>query len=166
MISEITLPTFKELSQTSRVWVFQSSKELTNEWVALISKELNNFLQDWAAHGKDLFASFEVRFNRFIIIAVDENIAGATGCSIDKMMKEIQSIDLKFNLNLLDRMKVAYRDGEQIIEVSVNEFSTLLKEGRATAETMVFNNTIQSLEELNTNWETQVKNCWVSNLLP
>jgi len=165
MMTEAAIPTFSQLSDTSRVWIFQSSKVLSDQWVQLISIELTSFLQDWAAHGKDLFASFEIRFNRFIVIAVDENMAGATGCSIDKMMKEIQSIDLKFNLNLLERMKVAYRDGEEISEVSVNEFAAMLKSGEATENTMVFNNTVQSISELITNWETPVSQCWVANLL-
>ncbi len=165
MMTETAIPTFSQLSDTSCVWIFQSSKVLSDQWVQLISIELTSFLQDWAAHGKDLFASFEIRFNRFIVIAVDENMAGATGCSIDKMMKEIQSIDLKFNLNLLERMKVAYRDGEEISEVSVNEFAAMLKSGEATENTMVFNNTVQSISELKSNWETLVSQCWVANLL-
>ena len=165
MMTETSIPTFSQLSDTSRVWIFQSSKELSEQWSQLISTELTSFLQDWAAHGKDLFASFEIRFNRFIVIAVDENMAGATGCSIDKMMKEIQSIDLKFNLNLLERMKVAYRDGKEISEVSVNDFPALLKSGKATENTMVFNNTVQTISELKTNWETPVSQCWVVNLL-
>ena len=165
MMTETSIPTFSQLSDTSRVWIFQSSKELSEQWSQLISTELTSFLQDWAAHGKDLFASFEIRFNRFIVIAVDENMAGATGCSIDKMMKEIQSIDLKFNLNLLERMKVAYRDGKEISEVSVNDFSALLKSGKATENTMVFNNTVQTISELKTNWETPVSQCLVVNLL-
>jgi hypothetical protein len=165
MMTETAIPTFSQLSDTSRVWIFQSSKVLSDQWAQLISTELTSFLQDWAAHGKDLFASVEIRFNRFIIIAVDENMAGATGCSIDKMMKEIQSIDLKFNLNLLERMKVAYRDSEEISEVSVNEFAAMLKSGKATENTMVFNNTVQSISELKTNWEMPVSQCWVANLL-
>lgn len=165
MMTETALPTFSQLSDTSRIWVYQSSKELSEQWVQLISNELTSFLQDWAAHGKDLFASFEIRYNRFIIIAVDENMAGATGCSIDKMMKEIQSIDLKFNLNLLERMKVAYRADETIKEVSVSDFTAMLKSGEVDESTMVFNNTVLSLAQLNTEWETTVANCWVANLL-
>lgn len=165
MMTDSALPSFSQLSDTSRVWVFQSSKELSEQWVQLISMELERFMLDWAAHGKDLFASFEIRYNRFIVIAVDEDRAGATGCSIDKMMKEIQSIDLKFNLNLLERMKVAYRSDETINEVSVKDFTSMLKAGEVNESMMVFNNTVLSLAQLKTEWETTVANCWVSNLL-
>lgn len=164
-MTDTVLPSFSSLSDTSRVWVFQSSKELSEQWVTLISNQLESFLRDWAAHGKDLFATFEIRYNRFIIIAVDENIEGASGCSIDKMMQEIQMIDLKFNLNLLQRMKVAYRDGENVKEVTVNDFSAMMKSGEVNENTVVFNNVVQSLAELKSNWETSVKNCWVANLI-
>jgi hypothetical protein len=165
MMTETALPAFSKLSDTSRVWIYQSSKELNEQWMQLISAELERFLLDWAAHGKDLFASFEIRHNRFLVIAVDENMAGATGCSIDKMMQEVQSIDLKFNLNLLERMKVAYRSGESIEEASVKEFTAMLKTGELNESTVVFNNTILSLGQLKSEWETSVAKCWVANLL-
>ena len=104
-------------------------------------------------------------FPKFIIIAVDEQIAGATGCSIDGMMKEIQSIDLKFNLKLLDRMKVAYRLNGDILEANTIEFSTKVNNGELNKETIVFDNTVLSLGELNTKWETTVAKSWVVNLL-
>lgn len=164
-MTETILPSFSALANTSRIWVFQSSKELSEQWVLLISKQLESFLKVWAAHGKDLYATFEIRYNRFIIIAVDESMEGASGCSIDKMMQEIQMIDLKFNLNLLQRMKVAFRDCEEIKEVTVNEFSAMMKTGVVNENTIVFNNVVQTVAELKTNWETAVKNCWIANLI-
>ena len=62
-MTETALPAFSKLSDTSRVWIYQSSKELNEQWMQLISAELERFLLDWAAHGKDWFASFElIRF--------------------------------------------------------------------------------------------------------
>jgi len=38
----------------------------------------------WTAHNNQLKAKGEIRYNRFLILIVDESQAGASGCSIDK----------------------------------------------------------------------------------
>lgn len=150
----------------ARVWAFQSSKPLTGEMRAEIDGQLTEFLSSWAAHGLSLMTAYEIRFDRFIIIAVDEEVAQATGCSIDGMMRTVQGIDSQYELDLLNRMKVAYRKGEDIVECDVNEFASMLANGEATSSTPVFNNVVQSVAELNEAWETTVDKSWHANLLP
>ena len=107
-----TVTDLSSLSDGARVWIFQSSKPLVGDMRTQISSSMIAFLKDWAAHGKNLFAAFEIRYDRFIVIGVDEAMAQATGCSIDKLIKTIQAIDSSYELDLLERMKVAYREGE------------------------------------------------------
>ncbi|MEQ9188415.1 MAG: ABC transporter ATPase [Cryomorphaceae bacterium] len=154
------------LSKDARVWVFQSSELLVGDVREDIKRTLTSFLKEWAAHGQSLFAAFEIRYDRFIIVGVDEAKAQATGCSIDKLMKTIQAIDKKFDIDLLDRMKVAFRDGEDILELDVNTFAQMLADGRADEKTIVFNNVVQTVGELETDWETTVKQSWHNNLFP
>lgn len=161
-----TVTDLSSLSRDARVWIFQSSKLLHGDIRLDISSTLISFLKDWAAHGRALFAAFEIRYDRFIVIGVDEAQAQATGCSIDKLMRTVQALDDKHNLDLLERMKVAYREGEEIKEVDANTFAAMLADGRANSETVVFNNVIQSVGELKTEWETTVANSWHRNLLP
>lgn len=153
------------LPQSARVWVFQSSKIIDGECELAIRAKLEAFLHEWAAHGQSLLAAYELRFARFIVIGVDENIAMASGCSIDSLMRTMQSIDSQFNLDIFNRLKVAYRSGEDILECDVNSFSAMLQQGKANANTIVFNNLVQSLSELNSSWETNVKNSWHANLM-
>jgi len=166
MIATQSITDISTLSKDSRVWVFQSSKLIQGDLRTEISSTLIAFLKDWAAHGKSLFAAFEIKFDRFIVIAVDEAMAQATGCSVDKLMKTIQVIDTAYGLDLLNRMKVAYRSGEEIIECDVNTFTQMLKSGEADDSTIVFNNVVQSLGEFNASWETTVSRSWHANLLP
>lgn len=166
MIAEQTVTDISTLSENSRVWVFQSSRLLQGDMRTKISSELIAFLKDWAAHGKSLFAAFEIKYDRFIVIAVDEAMAQATGCSVDKLMKAIQAIDAAYGLDLLNRLKVAYRSGEDVIECDVNTFTEMLKSGEADESTFVFNNVVQDLAEFNSSWETKVSSSWHANLLP
>lgn len=150
----------------ARVWIFQSSRPLVGQMRTDIDDQLTEFLSNWAAHGLSLMTAYEIRYDRFIVIAVDEEVANATGCSIDGMMRTVQSIDAEFKLDLLNRMRVAYREGEDVIECDVNTFTQLLSDGKANGQTPVFNNVVQSIGELNDSWESTVEKSWHANLLP
>lgn len=155
------------LSNEARVWIFQSSKPLVGEHRLQVSSTLITFLKDWAAHGKQLFAAFEIVHDRFIVIAVEESMAQATGCSVDKLMRTIQLLDEKLQLNCLERMKVAFRDkAGEIQECSVQEFAVMLSSGIADASTFVFNNVLTNLGEYRIKWEVPVNQSWHANLLP
>jgi hypothetical protein len=149
-----------QFSENSRVWVYQSDKALTNAQVIELQIVLDNFTTGWTAHNNQLKARGEVRYNRFIILVVDESQAGATGCSIDKSVHFMKQVEQHFGINLFDRFNLAYRDGEEIVSVSRNTFEELLTNKTITAETTVFNNMVQTLSELQTKWEVPLKDSW------
>jgi hypothetical protein len=149
-----------QFSENSRVWVYQSDKKLTDNEVLQIKVLLDNFTIGWTAHNNQLKAKAEVRYNRFLILVVDESQAGASGCSIDKSVNFMKQLQDQFNLNLFDRFNLAYRDGEEILSAGRNDFEALLKEGKIRTETIVFNNLIQNLAELQTKWEVPFKDSW------
>ena len=86
------MKSFNSLSGDSRIWVYQSSRELSDDELSRIQNKASSFIVDWAAHGALLEASIEVFHNIFVVVCVDENHAGATGCSIDKSFKFIDDI--------------------------------------------------------------------------
>lgn len=150
-----------EISENSRVWIYQSNRVLTLEEELNIQLKLNEFTSQWLAHGNKLAALGEIRHNRFIILSVDENQAGATGCSIDKSVSLLKEIEQQFNLNLFDRFQIAYRDVDKnIINCNREEFENLLSDGKINSNTIVFNNLVQTRKELETNWEISLKNSW------
>jgi hypothetical protein len=149
-----------EFSQHSRVWIYQADKKLTDEVVQQIQQELDKFTTGWTAHNNQLKAKGEVRYNRFLILIVDESQAGASGCSIDKSVHFMQNIEQHFNINLFDRFNLAYRDGEEILSLPRHAFEDMLKRGKINTETIVYNNMVQNLTELETKWEVPFKNSW------
>lgn len=158
---------FEGLPDHARVWVFQTTRPLIGEARLKVSTALIGFLKDWAAHGKQLAAAFEIHYDQFIVIAVDEAIAQATGCSMDKLMRTIQTLDEDLTLNCLDRMKVAYRNPDGAIEeVSVDAFTKMLETGQVSAGTYVFNNLLEELGQWRNAWEVPVSRSWHANLLP
>jgi hypothetical protein len=153
------------LPLSTRVWVFQSNRELTNNEVNLINQQAKQFVDQWTAHGSKLKADFEIRYNRFLILAADESAAMASGCSIDKSVAFMKELEGRFNLNLFDRMQVAFRKENAIETISLSEFQEALASGDLSEDTIVFNNLVQNINELNHQWEVPVKNSWHSRFV-
>ena len=149
-----------EFSSHSRVWVYQSDRKLTDAEALQIQVQLDNFTTGWTAHNHQLLAKAEIRYNRFLILIVDESQAGASGCSIDKSVNFMKQLEQQFGINLFDRFNLAYRDGEEVLSVPRHQFEELLKTGKINTETVVFNNLAQNLTELQTKWEVPFKDSW------
>jgi hypothetical protein len=149
-----------EFSSHSRVWVYQSDRKLTGAEALQAQVLLDNFTTGWTAHNNQLLAKAEVRYNRFLILIVDESQAGASGCSIDKSVNFMKHLEQQFGINLFDRFNLAYRDGEEILSVPRHQFEDLLKAGKINTETIVFNNLAQNITELQTKWEVPFKDSW------
>jgi hypothetical protein len=149
-----------QFSEQSRVWVYQSDRELSDGQAAQILQQLNNFTAEWTAHNHQLKAKAEVRYNRFLILIVDEDQAGASGCSIDKSVNFMKKLEQEFGINLFDRFNLAYRNGEHILSAPRQDFEELLKAGKINSNTIVFNNLVQNLQQLDTKWEVPFKDSW------
>jgi hypothetical protein len=147
-------------SENSKVWIYQSNRELAAAEVDQITKSLHDFTADWTAHNNQLKATAEIRYKRFIILVVDETQAGASGCSIDKSVNLMKALEQEFNINLFDRFNIAYRDGDAIKSVGRFEFEELIKHGKVGAETIVFNNLVPDLKSLDSQWEVPFKSSW------
>lgn len=148
-------------SENSRIWIYQSNREFNPAELARLQPILGEFTAEWTAHNHLLKAKGEVRYNRFIILTVDESQTGATGCSIDKSVSLMKSLEHEFHINLFDRFTTAYRDqDDNIATASRQEFEELIKQGQVTANTIVFNNLVNKLGEVNTKWEVPYKNSW------
>lgn len=151
-------------SEQSRVWIYQSDRELYDDEVKQLHEILNKFASEWTAHNHQLKAKAEIRYNRFLILIVDENQAGASGCSIDKSVNFIKRLEQQFDINLLDRFNLAYREGEKVLSAPRDEFEDLLRSGKINSNTIVYNNLVQNLEQLETKWEVAFKDSWHNQL--
>ncbi len=149
-----------QFSENSRVWVYQSDRKLSDTEVGQIQGLLTAFAANWTAHNSQLQAKAEIRYNRFLILIVDESHAGASGCSIDKSVNFMKQIEQEYKLNLLDRFNLAYREGDEVLSASRQVFEDMIKQGSINTGTVVFNNMVQNLAELQTRWEVPFKDSW------
>lgn len=155
----------KHMPADSRLWVYQSNRILSDVEVKAIEEDGLKFISDWAAHGASLKASFDVLHHLFVVIAVDEKQAMASGCSIDKSVHFIKELEQKFNLNLFDRMQVAYRTSNEIKVCKLSEFEKLASQGIVNESTIVFNNMVTSKAAFDSEWEVPLKQSWQNRVL-
>jgi len=149
-----------QFPENSRVWIYQSDKKLGDAEVQQIQQYLDAFTIQWTAHNHQLKAKAEIRYNRFLILIVDEGQAGASGCSIDKSVNFMKQLEQQFNINLFDRFNLAYRNGDEILSLPRHGFEDMIKQGKINKESIVFNNLVQNLAELQTKWEVPFKDSW------
>ncbi len=157
---------FKLLSDSSKLWVFQSDKIISPSNQKILINEISPFLTDWSSHGAEIKSSFEIRYDLFLIISVDEEINSASGCSIDKLTNFIIQISNEIGVDFFNRLNVAYKsDSEKINLRSLSDFKTLISEGKINEESIVFNNLIKTKKDYIEQWEVQLKNSWHKTLL-
>jgi hypothetical protein len=153
---------FENLPEESRIWIYQSSRKFSEEEIADIEKDLIEFINNWNAHGTSLEASFQIKYNRFIILAINQEVQQATGCSIDSSVGFIQKLEQKYNVDLLDKMNVAFKQGEFVTYKTLLEFKKLAKDKSVSENTIVFNNLVNTIEEFNDGWEIPAAESWHS----
>ncbi len=153
---------FEDLPEESKVWIYQSNRKFSDEEILDIERDLKTFIESWNAHGTALEASYQIRYNRFLILAVDQEVQSASGCSIDSSVSFIQSLEKKYNVELLDKMNVTFKNGDHIAHKPLMEFKKMAKEKAVSGNTIVFNNLVNTLGEYIEYWEVPANESWHS----
>jgi len=159
------LVAFKSLPETSRVWIYQANRSFTEEELSEVEHSLDNFIREWTAHGSQLKAGYELRYNRFIIIALDQAQASASGCSIDASVHFIQELEKKYGVDLLDKMNVSYKQGEYVAYKPLTDFKKMAKAKSISKNTIVFNNLVTNKLEYEDHWEVPASESWHGRFL-
>lgn len=156
---------FNDLPDDSRLWIYQSNRKLSNEELANIEPRIIEFLKQWTAHGKELNAGYEIKYNRFIVLGLNQENASASGCSIDASVGFIQSLEKEFEIDLMDKMNVTYYNGDFIAHKSLSDFKKMAKAKSVSKNTVVFNNLVNTKIDYIENWKVPAKDSWHNRFL-
>jgi hypothetical protein len=159
------LVNFDTLPENSRIWIYQSNRSFSEVELNEISSKLNVFLHTWVAHGADLKAGFEIKYKRFIVIALDQDKQPATGCSIDASVQFIQELERVYSVDLMDKMNVSYKQGEYVAYKTLTDFKKMAKNKAVSKNTIVFNNLVNSKSEYQEFWEVPASESWHSRFV-
>lgn len=159
------LADFNELPDSSRIWIYPSNRNFTEEELADLRLRIAAFIEEWTAHGQSLKAAFEIKYNRFLVFGLDQEVASASGCSIDALVRFIQELQQIYGVDLLDKMNVTFRQGHFFAHKELKDFKKLVKSKSVSAETIVFNNLVNTKEEYLEFWEVPLKESWHARFL-
>lgn len=148
---------FQGIPGDARVWIYQADRKLNSESRMRVLNEVNSFIKEWKAHGNDLNAAGDLLFDQFVVLAVDERKAMASGCSIDSSTRKLKQIGESIDVNFFDRSNISYIVDNDIRQVPFRELKTLFDSGVITGETIIFDNTVQSVDELRMRWMVRLK---------
>ena len=148
------------MPDSSRVWVYQSSRKFTDSELEQLTLYTTEFTNGWNAHGAALASTIAVFYNQFIVLCVNEQVEHVSGCAIDKSTGFMKQIEQKFGVQLFDRMAVAYKVVDEIKVCSMSQFQDLINEGKVNENTIVFNNLVSTKKELESNWQVPLSQSW------
>ncbi|MBV6644990.1 MAG: hypothetical protein KI790_06055 [Cyclobacteriaceae bacterium] len=152
---------FNKMPDQAKVWIYQADRPFTNVEEKLIRERSQSFIETWAAHGQPLAGSYQLLHHQFLVIAVDESLNGASGCSIDASVGLIRDLQSNLQLDFLDRSKVAFMVDDQVFLHRLTELKQVVAEGVVNENTRLFNNSIDTLGEWKTSWITPARESWM-----
>ncbi|HEY3133791.1 MAG TPA: hypothetical protein VGJ47_04110 [Gemmatimonadaceae bacterium] len=156
----------EDLPDSSRTWVFGSDRTLDAEKSKILMKEVDAFLHQWKAHGEELTTGRDWRYGRFLMVAVDQSSAGASGCSIDGLFRALKSLEPKLGASLVTSGLIFYCDEDGAVQsVTRERFGALGAQGKIGPQTRVFDPTVTSLGEWRARFVLDLKDSWHFKLI-
>lgn len=156
---------YNKLPQNSRIWIYQSNREFNAQEIEFVSKKAKQFIEQWTKHGSDLQGSFTIKYDQFLVLAVDEGFNNVSGCSIDASVHFVQELEKALNVDMMDKMNISFKVGDHINVVKMNAFKQFAKENKVNSDTVVFNNMVTTKEDFEAKWEVPAEQSWHKRFL-
>ncbi len=151
---------FNSLPNSAKIWIYQSNREFTKDEVKEINLKIELFVSNWKRHGDDLKASYQIKYNQFIILAVDEQYNEVSGCSIDESVYFFKQLEELYQVELFNKLNTAFKNGDNVNIVSLADFQKYANQQKINSKTKVFNNLINTKKEFETSWEVSADESW------
>ncbi|MEJ7823439.1 MAG: hypothetical protein WKF85_14035, partial [Chitinophagaceae bacterium] len=147
----------EDFNDNSRVWIYQCNRLFTLNEALQIEELLEDFTKTWLSHGAKVKGYANLFFGQFIVLMADETATGVSGCSTDSSVRLIKNIEQEYNVNLFDRQTLAFVIKEMIQLLPMGQLDNAIAEEFINADTLYFNNTVQTKNELLNRWIIPVK---------
>jgi hypothetical protein len=157
--------TWADMPPHARVWVYKSAKAFSSAQRAFILSEGQNFAMQWTAHGQKLSACVDVLDDHFVVIALDEQAAGASGCSIDKSVHFVGKLERTLGLSLTNRLLVLYEGADGLRCCQVSDVAEQLRTGHMNANTIVFDDLVATKADLELRFRAPLGHTWLARFV-
>jgi hypothetical protein len=151
-----------DLAGDSRVWVYQASRLFMLSEALTIEEMLENFVKDWKSHGTPVKGYANLFYGQFIVLMADESATGVSGCSTDSSVRLIRDIEQRFGVAMFDRLNLAFHVNGKVQMVPMAQVPYALENGFLNGDSLYFNNTVQTKDELAEKWIIPLKDSWLA----
>ncbi len=155
---------YSTLSEEAKVWIYPSSRKFYPQEIEGLKEKLQTFIDEWKSDNSDFKASFQFLYNRFIIFLAEEN-AELKNADIDAQVTFILQLQQEYEIELLDKMNVCFKQGEYTQYKELKDFKKLIKNKAVIGKTIIFDNLIQTKFELENYWEVPITDSWYNRFL-
>lgn len=156
---------YQSITENAKVWVFPSNRKFYTSETEEIENKIKNFIESWKADDENFKASFQFLHNRFIILFADCENTTLTNKDIDASVSFILSLQTAYNVVLLDKMNVCFKQGRFVQYKELKDFKKLLKNKAITGKTIIFDNLIHNKYDFENYWEIPIEESWYNRFL-
>ena len=150
----------------SRVWIYQADRPFEEGDIMQVNEDIDRFCEQWTSHSKELRALGGVMHDLFVVLVVDETMTSTSGCSIDKSVAFVKSLEQKYHRQLLDRNKIAWLDdNEQLHTIPLMELKEAVATGKMNLQTPVFDNLVATRKEYISRWTVPLGGSWMKRFI-
>jgi hypothetical protein len=153
---------FDQLPPEARVWIYQASRQLSTQEIVGVLPSLARFAEEWTSHGRSLHASAQFLHQQFLVIGLDEGVAGASGCSIDASVRFVAQLEQHLGVELLEKSRLAFLHEGAVTLLKRGELKAAVADGTIGPETFYFDNTLATKGQLDTQWPRPAAETWLA----
>lgn len=147
---------------SSRVWIYQSSRPFVEKEEKEINEQLYQFYTQWHTHGTPVKGWAGLLFRQFVVIMADESDASVSGCSTDSSVRVIKSLERQYSVNFFDRMTITFLIEGKAQMLPFNQVQYAIDKGYINKDTLLFNNVIGTKAELLEHWLVPLHKSWLA----
>lgn len=156
---------FNTIPNWCKLWVFPSSRKFYPQEVEELKQRIEIFLTNWKNEGEEIDCSYTLKYDRFIIISVNDSEISLNIKAHDELTALILELEVTYKIILLDKINVCYKQGEFVQYKDLIAFKKMMKSNGVSKKTTVFDNMITSKEALENDWEINIMDSWLGRFL-
>lgn len=134
-----------QFPDNARVWIYTSNRAVSAQEQQEMAGPISEFLEKWAAHGTQLLAAGAWLNPYQMVVALDEEQAGASGCSIDAQTRFMRAMGEKHDIDWFNRLSLVVEENDEIKLVSFFELSE-------HPDALLYDSLVQRLGDLRGKW--------------
>jgi hypothetical protein len=152
------LVNYESLSEEARVFIYPGSRKFYPNELPVIEEKMKDFCVSF--EGAEL--SYEIKYDRFLVFIVSDD----THLDLDHqntLVEFIQHLEREFEIILLDKVNVCFKQGEYVQLKEIPDFKKLVKSKGVSKKTVVFDLMINTKYEYEQFFEVPAEQSWVAH---